>query len=458
MKSQQLSKSPRERSASSVSNASTMSASSSSSNCVDEFILALCGDGSVGKSSITTRFIQGTFDKQQIYDPTIEDAYYVKRNVDGLTTQMEIIDTAGQEEYKALRSQYMRRSYGFIFVFDVTNGDSLKSLKEFFEQIQRIKMSEEDVSDCSSLSSTPRCSDATLGSYMSTSSSILSSSMMSLVSHDRSFSSSSIHSNYSGSRHAQQQTSPRNAGSGGHTSSPFLHPSLNFPFIFVGNKIDLLLHNAHLADLPNPQRNSTLPQQHPQTEKEKHQEKRDKKLLRKLDKEVRSYIVREILGLDETQHPDFIKNYQLPLYWTSAKENINIDDCFDGLLREMRKFRALREVKTSPRSSERKGLSKLFGRNRENSSSTIIHHASTSTVPQIQEPSSNGQQPQATNSGPPRRRWGSFSSNSSHVSQQQKNQEARKKNGERSASYPSRRGSFLFASFNCDNDMEDLFP
>lgn len=98
MKSQQLSKSPRERSASSVSNASTMSASSSSSNCVDEFILALCGDGSVGKSSITTRFIQGTFDKQQIYDPTIEDAYYVKRNVDGLTTQMEIIDTAGQEE------------------------------------------------------------------------------------------------------------------------------------------------------------------------------------------------------------------------------------------------------------------------------------------------------------------------------------------------------------------------
>ncbi|KAG2373488.1 hypothetical protein C9374_012095 [Naegleria lovaniensis] len=466
MKSQQLSKSPRERSASSVSNVSSMSVSSSSSNCVDEFILALCGDGSVGKSSITTRFIQGTFDKQQIYDPTIEDAYYVKRNVDGLATQMEIIDTAGQEEYKALRSQYMRRSYGFVFVFDVTNGDSLKSLKDFFEQIQRIKMSDEDASSdgCGSLSSTPRCSDATMGSYMTTSSSILSSSMVS-SSHDRSLSTSSNHSTISNSGSRYQNTSPRNGGNG--HSTPFLHPTLNFPFIFVGNKIDLLLNNAHLADLPNPQRNSQQylihsQQQQPQTEKEKHQEKRDKKLLRKLDKEVRSYIIREILGLDETQHPDFVRHYQLPLYWTSAKENVNVEDCFDGLVREMRKFKALREMKTSPRGrdSERKGLSKLFGRNRENSSSSTNNQASTSTVPPIQLP--NQEKGGVTTGGPPRRRWGSFSSNSSHASSthatNQKQDSSRKKNGERSASYPSRRGSFLFASFNCDNDMDDLFP
>ena len=55
------------------------------------------GDGAVGKSSLSTRFMQGTFDKQQIYDPTIEDAYYIKRNVDGKPTHLELIDSAGQE-------------------------------------------------------------------------------------------------------------------------------------------------------------------------------------------------------------------------------------------------------------------------------------------------------------------------------------------------------------------------
>jgi len=63
----------------------------------DEFVFSVVGDGSVGKSSLTTRLVQGTFDQQQGYDPTIEDAYYVKRNVDNMNTQLEIIDTAGQE-------------------------------------------------------------------------------------------------------------------------------------------------------------------------------------------------------------------------------------------------------------------------------------------------------------------------------------------------------------------------
>ena len=38
----------------------------------------------------------------------------------------------------------MRRSFGFIFVFDVTNGETLKALKEYYDQIIRIKTGDEE--------------------------------------------------------------------------------------------------------------------------------------------------------------------------------------------------------------------------------------------------------------------------------------------------------------------------
>lgn len=39
------------------------------------------------------------------YDPTIEDSYRKELTVDGRTVVLEILDTAGQEEYASLRSE-----------------------------------------------------------------------------------------------------------------------------------------------------------------------------------------------------------------------------------------------------------------------------------------------------------------------------------------------------------------
>jgi hypothetical protein len=80
-----------------------------------EYKLVVVGDGGVGKSALTIQLIQGQFIEE--YDPTIEDSYRKQVLIDGETCLLDILDTAGQEEYSAMRDQYMRTGEGFLFVF-----------------------------------------------------------------------------------------------------------------------------------------------------------------------------------------------------------------------------------------------------------------------------------------------------------------------------------------------------
>jgi len=95
--------------------------------------VALLGDGSVGQSCLTVQFTQRSFMKH--YDQTIENAYSQLVVVDGENIDLEIIDTAGQEEYKVMRAQYIRSAQGFLLVYSVTSRTSLEILQEIWQQI-----------------------------------------------------------------------------------------------------------------------------------------------------------------------------------------------------------------------------------------------------------------------------------------------------------------------------------
>ena len=56
---------------------------------------------------------------------------------------LDILDTAGQEEYKVMRDQFMRTGEGFLFVFDLNKAESLDKFPEWREQIKRAKEKEE---------------------------------------------------------------------------------------------------------------------------------------------------------------------------------------------------------------------------------------------------------------------------------------------------------------------------
>lgn len=76
------------------------------------------------------------------YDPTIEDSYRKQVEIDQETCLLDILDTAGQEEFSAMRDQYMRTGQGFLCVYSITSRSSFEEISSFREQILRVK--EED--------------------------------------------------------------------------------------------------------------------------------------------------------------------------------------------------------------------------------------------------------------------------------------------------------------------------
>eukprot|EP01120_Amphizonella_sp_Union-15-10_P002554 TRINITY_DN1282_c0_g1_i4.p1 TRINITY_DN1282_c0_g1~~TRINITY_DN1282_c0_g1_i4.p1 ORF type:complete len:216 (-),score=58.81 TRINITY_DN1282_c0_g1_i4:99-674(-) len=105
-----------------------------------EYKLVIVGGGGVGKSALTIQLIQNHFVDE--YDPTIEDSYRKQVTIDDQTCLLDILDTAGQEEYSAMRDQYMRTGQGFILTYAITSRPSFDELKQFKSQIHRVKDSD----------------------------------------------------------------------------------------------------------------------------------------------------------------------------------------------------------------------------------------------------------------------------------------------------------------------------
>jgi len=99
--------------------------------------LVVVGGGGVGKSALTIQFIQSHFVSD--YDPTIEDSYTKQCVIDEQVAHMDILDTAGQEEFSAMREQYMRNGEAFLLVFSVTDRSSFEEINKFYNQILRVK-------------------------------------------------------------------------------------------------------------------------------------------------------------------------------------------------------------------------------------------------------------------------------------------------------------------------------
>ena len=73
------------------------------------------------------------------YDPTIEDSYTKQCVIDDKVAKLDILDTAGQEEFSAMREQYMRSGEGFLLVFSLTDRSSFGEIYKFHKQILRVK-------------------------------------------------------------------------------------------------------------------------------------------------------------------------------------------------------------------------------------------------------------------------------------------------------------------------------
>jgi len=106
---------------------------------MDSWRVAVLGDGGVGKTALAVQFTLNCF--VETYDPTIEDAYRKQLVVDNKMCFVEVIDTAGQEEYATLRDQWVREGQGFILVYSIASRSTFDRLEVFRQSMLRVKRS-----------------------------------------------------------------------------------------------------------------------------------------------------------------------------------------------------------------------------------------------------------------------------------------------------------------------------
>ena len=93
---------------------------------------------SIPKNSFNILFIFQSYFVTD-YDPTIEDSYQKQCVIDGTVAKLDILDTAGQEEFSAMREQYMRSGEGFLLVFSLADRRSFEDAARFHKEILRVK-------------------------------------------------------------------------------------------------------------------------------------------------------------------------------------------------------------------------------------------------------------------------------------------------------------------------------
>ncbi|KAI9679354.1 MAG: Ras GTPase [Caeruleum heppii] len=67
------------------------------------------------------------------------DSYRKQCVIDDEVALLDVLDTAGQEEYSAMREQYMRTGEGFLLVYSIASRQSFEEIMTFQQQILRVK-------------------------------------------------------------------------------------------------------------------------------------------------------------------------------------------------------------------------------------------------------------------------------------------------------------------------------
>jgi len=99
--------------------------------------IVVVGSGGVGKSCLTIQYIANRFVAD--YDPTLEDSYRKQATVNSCECILDIIDTAGQDDFMAIRESYYTDGDGFVCVYDVTSKTTFQDVEEFHNAILRVK-------------------------------------------------------------------------------------------------------------------------------------------------------------------------------------------------------------------------------------------------------------------------------------------------------------------------------
>lgn len=100
------------------------------------FKIRLVGDSGIGKSCLLLRFTDDTYTES--YISTIGMDFKIRTiEVDNKTVRLQIIDTAGQERFRTVESNYLRGGHACILMFDLTELVSFWNIKQHIQDVER---------------------------------------------------------------------------------------------------------------------------------------------------------------------------------------------------------------------------------------------------------------------------------------------------------------------------------
>ena len=94
------------------------------------------GDSQVGKTSLIRRYTENQFTGE--YLTTIGFDLKIKKMTlpNGEEIRIKVSDTAGQERFKSIATNYLKKANGILLVYDVTKETSYNNIDNWLEQIK----------------------------------------------------------------------------------------------------------------------------------------------------------------------------------------------------------------------------------------------------------------------------------------------------------------------------------
>ena len=91
--------------------------------------IALLGSSGVGKTCIIKRYTENIFDPDSASTP---GASYSQKYLKDKNVNLDLWDTAGQEQYRSLVVHFYKDAFIVCLVYDITNEQSFQELKDFW--------------------------------------------------------------------------------------------------------------------------------------------------------------------------------------------------------------------------------------------------------------------------------------------------------------------------------------
>ena len=91
-----------------------------------------CGDSGVGKTCLIKRITQDFFDENTLSTMISSNVSKTINLTDGGEIDFDIMDTPGQEKFRSLNQLFYNTADIVLILFDLTNGNSLYEVKDYW--------------------------------------------------------------------------------------------------------------------------------------------------------------------------------------------------------------------------------------------------------------------------------------------------------------------------------------